>query len=127
MVTYTTGPSPRHADAGLWGVVALAGAGLAALTLGGFRSRQASRDREALQAELRRLRAELVVQAGRARRIDHDLRTPIGTVANALEWMKMSEDDAQAQAEARRVIGRQVGRLTALAEQLRDLARTLDA
>ncbi len=103
----------------------LAGVGLAALTLGG--SRRAARACEALEAELRRLRAELVVQAGRARRIDHDLRTPIGTVANALEWMKMSENDAQAQAEARRVIERQVGRMTVLAEQLRQLARSLDA
>ncbi|MDB5732319.1 MAG: histidine kinase domain protein [Variovorax sp.] len=64
--------------------------------------------------------------AMRALKIDHDLRTPIGALANALEWMRISVDDPQVQAEARDVIERQVLRLMKLAEELHDFARLLE-
>ena len=63
--------------------------------------------------------------ADRASQLDHDLRTPIGTVATALQWMNTAVDEPDSQAEGREVIGRQVTRLTKLTEELHDLARQL--
>ncbi|VWX62492.1 hypothetical protein VARIO8X_60292 [Burkholderiales bacterium 8X] len=57
--------------------------------------------------------------AQRARQIDHDLRTPLGTIASALALMEAAPDDTVLRAEALQVIARQVGRITGVAEQLR--------
>lgn len=75
--------------------------------------------------ELAELRAELVRHADRASQLDHDLRTPISTVATALQWMNTALDEPDSQAEGREVIGRQVSRLIKLTEELHDLARQL--
>ena len=61
--------------------------------------------------------------ATRAERINHDMRTPIGTLVTALELIDC-EADASA-AETRSLMERQLARLTALAEELRELARDL--
>ena len=71
------------------------------------------------------LRADMARHADRASQLDHDLRTPIGTVATALQWMNTAVDEPDSQAEGREVIGRQVTRLTKLTEELHDLARQL--
>ena len=75
--------------------------------------------------ELAGLRAELGRHADRASQLDHDLRTPISTVATALQWMNTALDEPDSQAEGREVIGRQVSRLIKLTEELHDLARQL--
>ena len=75
--------------------------------------------------ELAGLRADMARHADRASQLDHDLRTPIGTVATALQWMNTAVDEPDSQAEGREVIGRQVTRLTKLTEELHDLARQL--
>lgn len=67
------------------------------------------------------------VIARRAHRLDHDLRTPIGTIATALELLRAGNagfDDADI--EALHVIERQVARLTKLADELRELATDID-
>lgn len=75
--------------------------------------------------ELAGLRADLARHADRASQLDHDLRTPISTVATALQWMNTALDEPSSQAEGREVIGRQVSRLIKLTEELHDLARQL--
>ena len=65
--------------------------------------------------------------ADRAHRLDHDLRTPIGTMATALDLLRdgratFGEDDL----EALDVLQRQIDKLTSLAEVLRDFAADLD-
>ena len=75
--------------------------------------------------ELAGLRADLARHADRASQLDHDLRTPISTVATALQWMNTALDEPDSQAEGREVIGRQVSRLIKLTEELHDLARQL--
>ena len=64
--------------------------------------------------------------AERARRLEHDLRTPIGTLAAAWELLGDSCSDAALQAEARAVIERQLARLHALADELHAFAASLD-
>ena len=75
--------------------------------------------------ELAGLRADRIRHADRASQLDHDLRTPIGTVATAIQWMNTAVDEPDSQAEGREVIGRQVTRLIKLTEELHDLARQL--
>ncbi|MGI4778844.1 MAG: histidine kinase dimerization/phospho-acceptor domain-containing protein [Janthinobacterium lividum] len=72
--------------------------------------------------------AEMAAFAERAQRLNHDLRTPIGTMATALELLRaggtrFSDDDL----ETLEVLQRQVVKLTALAESLRGLACDLEA
>lgn len=75
--------------------------------------------------ELAGLQANRTRFAERASRLDHDMRTPIGTIATALEWMNTTLDEPDSQAEARQVIGRQVNRMIALTEDLHELAQQL--
>lgn len=75
--------------------------------------------------ELSDLRAERAHHAERVSQLDHDLRTPIGTVVTALEWMNTTLDEPESQAEARQVIGRQVRKMIALTEELHQLAEQL--
>ena len=70
--------------------------------------------------------AQMRSQAARwAEQLDHDVRTPIGTIASALALIEDSDGDAALRDEAVDIIGRQVARLTQSAQGLRDLARTL--
>ncbi|SDH42808.1 histidine kinase dimerization/phospho-acceptor domain-containing protein [Variovorax sp. OV700] len=61
----------------------------------------------------------------RAQRLEHDLRSPIGAMAVALELLRTSDDSAT-QLEALQVIERQVARMTALTEQLHEFAQGLN-
>lgn len=62
--------------------------------------------------------------AERVTQLDHDLRTPIGTIAAALELLDTGSDAERA--ETREVLARQVVRLTIHAQRLRELAGDLD-
>jgi len=75
--------------------------------------------------ELVRLRVDCLRHAERASQLDHDLRTSIGTLATALEWMNSTLNDPSSQAEARQVMGRQVTRMVAFTEELHELAQQL--
>ncbi|MEJ7688353.1 MAG: histidine kinase dimerization/phospho-acceptor domain-containing protein [Variovorax sp.] len=104
--------------------IGIAGAciGLAAVLLA------ARKVREDTERELAVMRGARALHAGRADRLGHDLRTPIGTIAAALEFLPgagAGAGDAALQAEARRVIGRQLSRMTALTESLREFAQEL--
>jgi len=77
--------------------------------------------------ELVRLRVDRARHAERASQLDHDLRTPIGTLATALEWMNSTPNDPGSQAEARQVMGRQITRMVAFTEELHQLAQQLDS
>jgi signal transduction histidine kinase len=76
-------------------------------------------------SELRALREALAAHAEEAVRLDHAFRTPIGAAAAALELLETSGDDPALQAQARQVIARQLGRMTALTETLRETAQRL--
>lgn len=65
--------------------------------------------------------------AARAARLSHDLRTPIGTIATALELMHVPGEDMVMDTEALDVIQRQLSRLLALAEELRLLSEELES
>lgn len=63
----------------------------------------------------------------RLARIDHDLRTPIGTIANTIELLRelaARSDDAR---EACDVIERQVRRLTTLSAELHEIVASRGA
>jgi len=63
--------------------------------------------------------------AAQARQLEHDLRSPIGAMAVALELLRTSDDGAM-QLEAVAVLERQVARMTSLTERLHEFARGLD-
>lgn len=106
----------------LLGVGVAFGVGMAAVAL---RPRTLLSPALTEMTELAGLRADMARYADRASQLDHDLRTPIGTVATALQWMNTAVDEPDSQAEGREVIGRQVTRLIKLTEELHDLARQM--
>lgn len=57
--------------------------------------------------------------------LDHDLRTPLGTMAAALELLRAEPAMTPSQAESIAVLQRQVARLHMLTERLREFSRTL--
>jgi signal transduction histidine kinase len=61
----------------------------------------------------------------RAQRLEHDLRSPIGAMAVALELLRTSDDSAT-QREALQVLERQVARMTSLTEQVHEFAQGLN-
>lgn len=69
--------------------------------------------------------AAALLQARTAADIDHDLRTPIGTIATAVSLLAAAPADEALRLETIEVIQRQVVRLTALAQRMGDLARAL--
>jgi signal transduction histidine kinase len=77
------------------------------------------------EAELEALRQALAAHAEEARRLDHAFRTPIGAAAAALQLLETSGDDPELQTQARQVIARQLSRMTALTESLREAAQRL--
>jgi signal transduction histidine kinase len=100
-------------------LLGLAAAGVAATGIARSARRVQQAEREI--AELRRVQA---AHALRASRLDHEFRTPIGAAAAALELLEIAGiGDAALQAEARQVIARQLNRMTALTETLREFAR----
>lgn len=72
-----------------------------------------------------RSQAQRTHDGERAARFEHDLRTPIGTIASAVTLIEGASDDAALRAEASRVIGRQVARLADLAQSLGEFGRYL--
>jgi signal transduction histidine kinase len=77
------------------------------------------------EAQLEALRQALAAHAKEASRLDHAFRTPIGAAAAALQLLETSGDDPELQAQARQVIARQLSRMTALTESLRETAQRL--
>lgn len=63
----------------------------------------------------------------RARQLDHDLRAPVGAIAGALDLMKYTTNDPFAQAEALRVLERQLARLISLTQEVREFSRAIEA
>jgi signal transduction histidine kinase len=59
-------------------------------------------------------------------RLDHDLRTPLGTMAAAVDLLRDEPPHTQTHAEAIAVLERQIARLHALAQSLRDFVRASD-
>ncbi len=65
--------------------------------------------------------------AARLARIDHDLRTPIGTIANTVELLRSMAPESDVSHEAFEVIERQVRRLTTLTAELHEVVALQDA
>jgi signal transduction histidine kinase len=61
----------------------------------------------------------------RAQRLEHDLRSPVGAMAVALELLRTSDDSAT-QLEAVQVLERQIARMTSLTEQVHEFAQGLN-
>ncbi|MDB5308490.1 MAG: hypothetical protein JWO38_2692, partial [Gemmataceae bacterium] len=81
----------------------------------------------AVGEELRRTNAEL---AERDRRKDeflallgHELRNPLAPICNAVHILGLNGDDPGTRARAREMIGRQVGQMTKLVDELLDASR----
>ncbi|WP_431112737.1 histidine kinase dimerization/phospho-acceptor domain-containing protein [Variovorax paradoxus] len=106
------------ACAGIAGFVGL-GMGLA------LAFRQNARAAQHAEEALAQHRARLSREALRARRLEHDLRSPVGAMAVALELLRTSDDD-ELRREAMQVLERQVARMTSLTEQVREFAQGLD-
>lgn len=63
--------------------------------------------------------------ARRLNGLEHALRTPVGTLAAALELMKLAGGDPAGRDSAVQVMERQVRQLTTQLEQLHDISREL--
>jgi len=100
---------------------ALVGVGVGMGLASRHRARSARDAREMAAAHEAR-QARLAAQA---RQLEHDLRSPIGAMAVALELLRTSDDGA-VQLEAVAVLGRQVARMTSLTERMHEFARGLD-
>jgi signal transduction histidine kinase len=59
-------------------------------------------------------------------RVDHDLRTPLGTMAAALELLSDEGPHSIVHAESVAVIQRQIARVHALAQELREFAQRVE-
>ena len=70
--------------------------------------------------------ARLSRAALRAQRLEHDLRSPVGAMAVALELLRTSDDDEELRREAMQVFERQLARMTSLTEQVHEFAQGLD-
>ncbi|KWT96979.1 His Kinase A (phospho-acceptor) domain protein [Variovorax sp. WDL1] len=98
---------------------------VAAATALGRAARAEDKAGTAAEARLEALRQALADHAKEASRLDHAFRTPIGAAAAALQLLETSGDDPELQAQARQVIARQLSRMTALTESLREAAQRL--
>lgn len=118
-------PDPRSP----WTVVALvAGGGLAGV-IWGRRVRESRESRESLgdwtcKEQLAALLERSARQAQAARRLDHDIRAPVGAMAVALE-LACSTDDPVLREEAMQVLVRQVARMTTLTQRLHEISQDL--
>jgi signal transduction histidine kinase len=80
------------------------------------------------EAGLAALRRTCAAHGARALQLDHDLRTPLGTLAAALDLLgTASQDDPGLRGETLRVMERQLERLRGIAEGLHALGRELQA
>ncbi|MGJ7543342.1 histidine kinase dimerization/phospho-acceptor domain-containing protein [Variovorax sp. LT1R16] len=68
------------------------------------------------------LRERMAHQAHTARQLDHDLRSPVGAMAVALELLRTT-DDLALREEALRVFGRQIARMNTLTQRLHEISR----
>jgi signal transduction histidine kinase len=100
----------------------LAVAGLAGL---GFAFRKKAQSATAAEEMLALHRARVARQALRAQRLEHDMRSPVGAMAVALELLRTS-DDSDTRREAMQVLERQVVRMTSLTEQMHQFAQALN-
>jgi len=100
--------------------------GLCTATLVGFGLAWRQKARAAESARMLALHQERQARhALRAKRLEHDLRSPIGAMAVALELLRTAEDSAT-RCEALQVLERQVARMTSLTEQVHDFAQDLN-
>ncbi|MDM0032164.1 histidine kinase dimerization/phospho-acceptor domain-containing protein [Variovorax sp. J22P271] len=106
---------PRSRNVGWWLLVGLGG--LAWLGRG---TPEGTRQANVRLAEVRARRSE---EAREAQRLDHELRTPLGAMAIALELL--NSGDATTEQEALDVLRRQLARLTTLTDRLRLLSQRL--
>jgi len=60
----------------------------------------------------------------RLRALEHAMRTPVGTLAAALELLTKAPDP-QSTADAAEIMGRQVGQLTSQLERLHDITHDI--
>ncbi len=98
-------------------MLAALGAGFACVRA--ERSARAARQALAIQ-QVRQAR-----RAAAARRLEHDLRSPVGAMAVALELLRSADDEAT-QREALAVLERQIARMTSLTERVREFAQGMD-
>ena len=107
------------------GMAALAGLCAAALVGLGLAWRHKARAAESAAEVVALQRERQARHALRAQRLEHDLRSPIGAMAVALELLRTAEDSAT-RCEAMQVLERQVARMTSLTEQVHEFAQGLD-
>jgi K+-sensing histidine kinase KdpD len=107
--------SAKHA----LGTACLAAAAIAAFGFAAAAARRSREGDEAAQAE----RAVLM----RLRQLDHDLRTPLGTVHAALDILRSTADrDGALRNETLALMDRQVARLRSLVQSLHELTRDME-
>jgi signal transduction histidine kinase len=101
--------------------------GLGAVAIGGLSLalRQKARSAKAAAETLALHQARQKRLALRAQRLEHDLRSPIGAMAVALELLRTAGDSAT-QLEAVQVLERQVARMTSLTEQVHEFVQGLN-
>ena len=90
-------------------------------------ARRAQDARQRAQEELDAARRSRAADAANAARLDHDFRTPIGTLSAALELLRDAPDDAALRSDALNVMSRQIGRLLELTNDVGALEQRLRA
>lgn len=63
----------------------------------------------------------------RLEKLDHDFRTPLGSLATAVELLRTEPADSEIYQEAMTVLERQIARLHSLTDELHDLSHELAA
>ena len=91
----------------------------------GLAFRQKARTARAAEEKLAQHQARMSRQALCAQRLEHDLRSPVGAMAVALELLRTADDD-DTKREALEVLERQVARMTSLTEQVHEFAQGLN-
>lgn len=117
-------PAPVSILAGALAALATLGWARAhrAHTAAAARSRDASAEAAHATHTLAAYRQRQALRAADARRLEHDLRSPVGAMAVALELLRTAEDEATRR-EAIDVLQRQAARMTSLTEQVHEFAR----
>jgi len=101
------------------GTACLAAAAIAGFGFAAAAARRAREGEAAAQAEQ--------AVAVRLKQLDHDLRTPLGTVHAALEILRSTADkDAALRNETMALMERQLARLRGLVQSLHELARDME-
>ena len=113
------------AAAGTAMLIGLGAAALAGISLALWQKARSAKAAADLLAIHQAHQAQQARQALRAQRLEHDLRSPIGAMAVALELLRTSDDSAT-KLEALQVLERQVARMTSLTEQVHQFAQGLN-